>query len=126
MARAARRSGSGHTYQPDHGDFVFLDFTPHAGTEQADRRPALILSPRAYNVATGLAFACPVTNQVKGSPFEVPIPRGARVTGVVLSNQLRAVDWLARGVEHHGAAPPELVQETLARIGAILQMPADL
>jgi mRNA interferase MazF len=120
----ARKSGSGRerAYQPDYGDFVFLDFTPQAGTEQAGRRPALILSPRDYNVATGLAFACPVTSQVKGSPFEVVIPRGAGVAGVVLSNQLRAVDWLARSVEHHGAAPQELVQETLARIAAILRI----
>ncbi len=115
-------------YQPDRGDFIFLDFSPQAGTEQAGRRPALVLSPLAYNVATGLAFLCPVTNQIKGGAFEVPIPpgappgapQGAKVTGVVLSDHLRSVDWIARNADFHGAAPTELVLEVLARIEAIL------
>lgn len=107
-------------YQPDRGHFVYLDFTPHAGTEQAGRRPALVLSPLSYNVATGLMFACPITNQVKGSPFEVSVPAASRVTGAILANQLRAVDWLARNAEYHSLAPPQTVDEVLARIGAIL------
>lgn len=125
--RVARRSGSRRAgaYQPERGDFVVLDFTPQAGTEQAGRRPALVLSPLDYNVATGLMFACPVTNQVKGGAFEVAIPRGARVTGVVLANQLRALDWIARGAEFHSAAPEDLVLEVLARIEAVLRLSLD-
>ena len=107
-------------YQPDRGDFIFLDFSPQAGTEQAGRRPALVLSPLAYNVATGLAFLCPVTNQIKGGAFEVPIPPGAKVTGVVLSDHLRSVDWIARNADFHSQAPTDLVLEVLARIEAIL------
>ncbi len=115
-------------YQPDRGDFIFLDFSPQAGTEQAGRRPALVLSPMAYNVATGLAFLCPVTNQIKGGAFEVPIPMGApagapavtKVTGVVLSDHLRSVDWIARNADFHSQAPTDLVLEVLARIEAIL------
>ncbi len=107
-------------YQPDRGHFIFLDFSPQAGTEQAGRRPALVLSPLAYNVATGLVFLCPVTNQIKGGAFEVPIPPGAKVTGVVLSDHLRSVDWIARNADFHGQAPTDLVLEVLARIEAIL------
>ena len=107
-------------YQPDRGHFIFLDFSPQAGSEQAGRRRALVLSPLAYNVATGLAFVCPVTNQIKGGAFEVPIPPGAKVTGVVLSDHLRSVDWIARNADFHGAAPTDLVLDVLARIEAIL------
>jgi mRNA interferase MazF len=90
----------------------------------------------AYNVATGLAFLCPVTNQIKGGAFEVPIPMGAaagapagvpagapavtKVTGVVLSDHLRSVDWIARNADFHSQAPTDLVLEVLARIEAIL------
>ncbi len=107
-------------YQPDRGDFIFLDFSPQAGAEQAGRRPALVLSPLAYNVATGLAFLCPVINRIKGGAFEVPIPAGAKVTGVVLSDHLRSVDWIARNADFHSQAPTDLVLEVLARIEAIL------
>lgn len=110
------------SYLPDHGDFAYLDFSPQAGTEQALRRPSLILSPREFNLATGLAFACPLTNQVKGSRFEVAVPPGSGLTGVVLSDHLRSLDWLARRAAFHGKAPCELVEEVLARIAAILSL----
>ncbi len=109
-------------YQPERGDFIYLDFSPQAGSEQAGRRPALVLSPMAYNVATGLVFVCPVTNQIKGGAFEVPIPPGGKVSGAVLSDHLRSVDWLARNADFHSAAPNDLVLEVLARIEAILQI----
>lgn len=107
-------------YQPERGDLVYLDFTPHAGTEQAGRRPALVLSPKEFNIATGLMLACPVTNQVKGGSFEVPLPRGTKVTGVVLSDHIRSVDWIARNAEYHSQATEEVMGEVLGRIEAIL------
>jgi mRNA interferase MazF len=109
-------------YQPDRGHFIFLNFTPHAGTEQAGRRPALILSPLAYNIATGRAFACPVTNQVKGSPFEVGVTPGGRLTGVILADQARNLDWIARDAEFVAVADERTLLEVLARIEAILQI----
>jgi len=109
-------------YQPERGDFIYLDFNPQAGSEQAGRRPALVLSPLAYNIATGLVFVCPVTNQIKGGAFEVPVPPGATVTGAVLSDHLRSVDWIARNADFHSAAPQDLVFEVLARIEAILRI----
>lgn len=107
-------------YQPERGDFVHLNWTPHSGTEMAGPRPGLVLSPLQYNIATGLVLACPVTNQVKGSPWEVVVPPTCRVTGCVLSNQVRALDWLARGVTFHSKAPEALMDEVLARIASIL------
>lgn len=109
-------------YQPDRGHFVHLDFTPHAGTEQGGRRPALVLSPKKYNIATGLLVAAPVTNQLKGSPWEVPIPKGVKVTGAVLSNQFRSVDWVARNAQYHSDATDEIMCEVLGRIEAILSL----
>ncbi len=107
-------------YQPDRGHFVYLDFTPHAGMEQAGRRPALVLSPKDYNIATGLCFACPITNQGKGSPFEVPLPRGVKITGYILSNQMRALDWIARNAEFHSECSSDVMAEVIGRIEAIL------
>jgi mRNA interferase MazF len=107
-------------YQPGGGHFVFLNFTPHAGTEQGGRRPALILSPLAYNIATGRAFACPLTNQAKGSPFEVSVAPETGLTGVILTDQLRNLDWLARTAEFHSIADRGTILEVLARLEAIL------
>ena len=120
---SGRRSGG--VYQPDRGDFVYLDFTPHAGTEQAGRRPALVLSPFDFNVATGLMVACPITTKLKSGSFDVEVPRGAQLTGVILSHQLKTVDWLARRAEFHSKAPEQTVLEVLARIEAILQIELD-
>lgn len=112
-------------YQPDRGDFVYLDFTPEAGTEQAGRRPALVLSPFNFNVGTGLMFACPITNQVSGSGFEVTVPRGAKITGAILTHQLRSLDWIARNAEFHSKAPEATTLEVLARIEAIMEIELD-
>jgi mRNA interferase MazF len=85
-------------YVPDRGDVVWLDFNPTRGHEQHGRRPALILSPRVYNAASGLAFACPITSQIKGYPFEVPIPV-KNVQSAVLTDQLRSIDFRERNAE---------------------------
>lgn len=121
-SRKARKPGrrAQGVYQPERGDFVYLNFTPHAGHEQAGRRPALVLSPFEFNVATGLIVAAPVTSQGKGSAFEVPVPRGAQLTGFILASQFRALDWLAREAAFHSKAPDATVWEVLARIEAIL------
>lgn len=108
------------SYQPARGDFIYLDFTPQAGAEQAGRRPALVISPERYNVATGLAFVCPVTNQVKGNPFEVPIPPDRGISGVVLANQLRSLDWLARNAAFENRAPTKVVEDVVEIVEAII------
>lgn len=109
-------------YQPERGDFIWLDFTPQAGTEQAGRRPALVLSPRDFNIATGLVVVCPLTSTQTGSKFEVPVPRGTKLAGVVLSHQFRTLDWLARNAQFHSKANEDLMCEILGRIKAILSI----
>jgi mRNA interferase MazF len=107
-------------YVPDHGDIVWLDFSPHAGHEQGGRRPALALSPKEYNAASGLGVFCPITNQTKGYTFEVVLPAGLKVTGTVLADHLKSVDWESRRAEHICRAPQEVVDDVLAKITVLL------
>ena len=107
-------------FVPDAGDFVWLTFDPQAGREQAGRRPALILSPRIYNAKSGLALACPVTNQVKGYPFEVAVPVNVGATGVILTDHLKSIDWKARQAELLGHCTQEVMEEVRARLAPLL------
>jgi mRNA interferase MazF len=84
---------------PDRGDAIWITLDPQAGHEQAGRRPALVLSPASYNEKVGLALLCPITSQVKGYPFEVPIPAGLTVSGVILADQVKSLDWRVRRAE---------------------------
>ena len=86
-------------YTPAQGDLVWLDFNPQSGHEQGGRRPAVVLSPTAYNKRLGLALVCPVTRQAKGYPFEVALPPSLPVTGVALSDHIKSQDWRARRAE---------------------------
>lgn len=109
------------TYVPDRGEVVWLDFTPHAGHEQAGRRPALVLSPAAYNRKSGLMLCCPVTNQAKGYPFEVPVAvASGKATGVVLSDQIRCLDWQSRNAVRLAAVTPQCVIDVSAKVRLLL------
>jgi len=108
------------SFVPDRGDLVWLRFDPQAGHEQAGERPALTLSPRAYNAKVGLALFCPITSQVKGYPFEVALPEGLRIQGVVLSDQVKSLDWRARRARRADRVPDEVVAETLGKLGTLL------
>lgn len=105
---------------PDRGDVVWITMTPTAGHEQRGRRPALVLSPAAYNGRVGLAVLCPVTSSVKGYPFEVRLPDGLPVAGVVLSDQVKSLDWRARGAELACALPPEITLAALRRLETLV------
>ena len=107
-------------YAPDRGDLVWLTFDPRAGHEQRGRRPALVLSPKAYNALVGLGLFCPVTSQVKNYPFEVALPPKGKITGVVLSDQIRSLDWRARKAAFVGKAPAEIVEEVLAKVRTLV------
>lgn len=109
-------------YQPDRRDFIWLDFTPHAGTEQAGRRPALVLSAKAYNIATGHCFVVPITTVGKPSSFDVPIPKGEKATGYILANQIRDLDWMARNAAFLGRCDRDTLEAVLGRIEAILEL----
>ncbi len=103
-------------YVPERGDIVWLQFDPQAGHEQAGRRPAFVVSPRAYNRKVGLALFCPVTSRVKGYPFEVPLSAASKVRGAILSDQLKSLDWRARRAARFDRASDDVVAEVTARI----------
>ncbi len=107
-------------YIPRRGDVVWLSFNPQAGHEQASRRPAMVLSPEAYNARVGLALLCLVTSQVKGYPFEVAIPDNDRVSGVILADQVKSLDWRAHQAELIISLPAHTVEEVLAKLGTLL------
>jgi mRNA interferase MazF len=107
-------------YIPDAGDLVWLTFDPQAGHEQRGRRPALIVSPRLYNAKARLAIACPITSHAKGYPFEVSLPEDGKVTGVVLSDHVKNLDWTARRVEFVATAPAEILTDVRERLRALL------
>ena len=110
------------SYQPGRGDLIWLDFTPHSGTEQAGRRPALVLSEQAFNIATGLAFVCPITNQGKGGGFEVPLPRGLGISGFVLTDHMRSLDWISRNAAFAGRVDGGTLHDVVVRIEAIMRI----
>ena len=107
-------------YVPRRGDVVWLSFTPHAGHEQAGRRPAVVLSPSAYNRKVGLALFCPITSRTKGYPFEVEVPAGLTISGVVMADQLKSLDWRARRAEFASRLPDTSMSEVLALVTALL------
>lgn len=105
---------------PHRGDLVWISLNPQAGHEQAGRRPAVVISPAAYNAKVGLALLCPVTSRAKGYPFEVAIPPALGVEGVVLADQVKSLDWRARRAERIATLPGAAVREILAKLGALV------
>lgn len=103
-------------YVPSRGDIVWLQFNPQAGHEQAGHRPALVVSPRAYNRKVGLALLCPITSNIKGYPFEVVLSTVLKTKGAILCDQLKSLDWRVRKAKKAGTVPPELMDEVVARI----------
>ena len=108
-------------YIPSRGDLVWLQFAPQTGHEQSGRRPAVIVSPATYNEKVGLCLCCPVTRRVKGYPFEVPLPDGLQIAGVVLCDQLKSLDWKARNVSLIGALPGRAIRQIQAMVLVLIQ-----
>ena len=107
-------------YVPDRGHVVWLNLDPTLGHEQAGRRPVIVLSPAFYNRRSGLALAAPVTSKVKAYPFEVPVPAGLSISGVILADHVRSMDWQSRRAEFICALPVETIAEVLARTRTLL------
>jgi mRNA interferase MazF len=107
------------SYIPNRGDVVWLNFTPQAGHEQMGTRPALVLSPEKYNKKTGLAVCCPITSNVKGYPFEVNIS-GKKISGVVLSDHLKNLDWKVRKAKFIEKASKQVVEQCSMKISALI------
>lgn len=108
------------SYIPDRGDIVWLEFNPQAGYEQAGHRPALVVSPKAYNEKVGLALFCPITSNIKGYPFEVVLPEKHKVSGAILSDQIKSLDWQMRKAKWITSVPKDVLEELLAKILTIL------
>jgi mRNA interferase MazF len=108
---------------PDRGDLVWIDFDPQAGREQAGRRPALVLSPKRYHQLTPYAIVCPVTSTRKGYAFEVELPEGLKISGVVLADQVKSIDRRVRRIEKITRAPESVIDEVTAKIAPLLMLP---
>lgn len=106
---------------PDRGDVVWLEFDPQAGHEQAELRPAVVLSPLAYNQKSGLALFCPITSRIKGYPFEVVLPPDLPVQGAVLCDQVKSLDWSARCSRLVVELPDAILDDVLAKVRALLR-----
>ncbi|GAX36229.1 endoribonuclease MazF [Nodularia sp. NIES-3585] len=109
-----------NSYVPSRGDIVYLDFDPTKGHEQRGHRPAFVISPQVYNEKTSLALFMPITKQQKGYPFEVILPSGLKTHGVILTDQMKCLDWKARGVQFVESVAPEVTEEVQARISPLL------
>jgi mRNA interferase MazF len=107
------------SYVPQAGDIVWLHFTPQTGHEQAGHRPALVLSPKAYNQKTSLMICCPMTTQIKNYPFEVPI--AGDPASVVLADQVKHLDWRNRKAKRKGSVSPDDLAEVRAKIIALIE-----
>ena len=107
-------------YVPQRGDIIFIDLPEEAGHEIRGRRPAFVLSPSKYNAKVGLVIVCPITNQIKGYPFEVTIPPGHSVTGVILVDQLRSIDWNARNAEYECHLQEDTITDVLDKLATLL------
>ncbi len=105
---------------PGRGDIVLMSFAPGRGRKLGGRRPVLVLSPQAYNARAGLAVVCPVVTEVKGYPFEVPLPPGLPVEGVALADQVVSLDWRAHRAERIGELPPSSAEEILGKLRTLL------
>jgi mRNA interferase MazF len=109
-------------YIPERGDAIWLDFDPPTGREQAGRRPALVLSPATYNRKSSLALVCPIMSHAKGYPFESTVPEGLPIRGVVLSDQIRRLDWQERRAKRIARVPEILLQDVTAKLAALLAL----
>jgi mRNA interferase MazF len=108
-------------YVPKRGDLIWLDFTPQAGHEQAGRRPAAVISSSQYNKKVGLLLACPITSQRKRYPFEVLLPDNLPISGVILADRVRSLDWKIRRAAFIGQMDEDVLAETLAKLGSLIE-----
>lgn len=112
-------------YAPDRGDIVLVELSPQAGHEMAGPHRCIVLSEARFSVATGYAFVCPITTKIKGSPFEVPIPRGLKAVGCVVASEVRAIDYLARNARLMERAPATLIDAVQSIACAIIGCAGD-
>lgn len=107
-------------YIPDRGDFIWLEFTPQKGKEQAKTRPALVISPKKYNKSSSLALVCPIASKYRGWGFEILLPKTLGVNGSILVDQLKSLDFNARNAKYIGPCPTNIVSDVIAKIRTLI------
>ncbi len=107
-------------YVPDRGDVIWINLNPQAGHEQAGRRPVIVLSPAKYNRKVGMAILCPIMTQIKGYPFEVNIPPDLKIAGVILSDQVKCLDWKVRNAEFICKLHSKVIEKVLKKLNTLL------
>lgn len=108
-------------YVPARGDVIWLSFNPQSGHEQSGHRPAIVISSKEYNEKVGLALCCPITSKMKDYPFEVRIIIKNKIDGVILSDQIKSLDWRKREARYIGAASKETMNETVAKLSLLIK-----
>jgi len=106
-------------YCPERGDIVWLNFDPQSGHEQKSKRPAIVVSPKEYNKKVGLGLFCPITSKIKNYPFEVKIET-KKIAGVVLSDQIKSLDWETRKIEYIGKETKEKIEEIIRKFSVLI------
>jgi mRNA interferase MazF len=106
-------------YSPERGDIVWLNYIPQSGQEQKEKRPAVVISPKEYNEKVGLGLFCPITSKIKNYPFEVEIANEI-INGVILSDQIKSLDWRTRDIEFITRIPPEQIDDIITKMSALL------
>ena len=109
------------SYIPDKGDFISLSFDPQSGHEQKGRRPALVISNFLFNQAMGLAIVCPLTNTERGIPFHLPVPNSSSLTGFVMVEQVKSIDFNTRNAKFVEKAPTQFVEDVIAVIDVCIK-----
>jgi len=107
-------------YVPSRGDVIWLSFNPQSGHEQSGHRPAIVISPKEYNVKAGLALCCPITSKIKGYPFEVRITVKNKIDGVILSDQVKSLDWKDRQAKYIASASKDILEETVEKMNLLI------
>ena len=106
-------------YSPERGDIVWLNFNPQSGHEQKGKRPAVVISPKEYNEKVGLGLFCPITSKIKNYPFEIKI-ENKKIDGIILSDQIKSLDWKTREIEFITKITPEKIDEVINKISVLL------
>ncbi len=107
-------------YVPARGDVLWINLSPQSGHEQSGRRPACVISPFEYNRKVGLAILCPITNQIKGYPFEVILPDGLPISGAILSDQVKNLDWKARDASFICHLPGNIIKVVMRKLETLI------
>lgn len=118
----AKNLGKMKLYVPQRGDIIWIDLDPSQGSEIKKTRPVLVVSPLSYNEKVGLALLCPITSHKKGYPFEVELPPGENISGVILSDHIKSLDWKARNARFEGKVSTKIVNEVIEKISVLIEI----